>query len=261
MLSKLIKHEFKATARIILPLYLVLLVLTIVERVTISLKFKGPLEIIPGFSTMAYLFSIVAIIVISFVIIVNRFYKNLMTDEGYLMFTLPVSSQQIVNAKLLVSIVWTLISIIFVIASLIGAFMNKWLFDLLLDGFRMGYAEVKSELGAGNTYLLLIEGIVLAILSFINSVLLIYVSIAIGQLFKGHKLLGSFAAYIGIKTVLQIAATIALIILAVIYKKSFEDIQAIYKIILPFTIIYTIATNFLFYFGTDYIFKNKLNLE
>ena len=41
---------------------------------------------------------------------VYRFYKNLMTDEGYLMFTLPVSRSQLIWSKLIVSMAWGILS-------------------------------------------------------------------------------------------------------------------------------------------------------
>ena len=42
----------------------------------------------------------------SIVLMVNRFRTNLMGDEGYVTFTLPVSSHQIVWSKIIVSTVW-----------------------------------------------------------------------------------------------------------------------------------------------------------
>ena len=35
---------------------------------------------------------IIAAFVITLIVIIQRFYKNLLTDEGYLMFTLPVKA-------------------------------------------------------------------------------------------------------------------------------------------------------------------------
>ncbi len=261
MLSKLLKHEFKATARLLLPLYLVLFVLTIVERVVISLNLKGSLNIIPGFSTVAYFLSIMAIAVVSCVIIILRFYKNLMTDEGYLMFTLPVSPQQLINSKLLVSFIWTIVCVVLIIISLFGAFMTKERFDLISDGFGMIFTEMKHEFGVFNMNLLIIEFILLMILGIINNILIIYASIAVGQLFNGHKVLGSFASYIGISTVLQIIVTASFVILGAIFNKSFEEINALPQIFFPLTIGYTLLTNILFYYGINFIFKKKLNLE
>ena len=43
MLGKLIKHEIKATGRILFPLYLILLLLSVVNRVLTSIEvFSGP---------------------------------------------------------------------------------------------------------------------------------------------------------------------------------------------------------------------------
>lgn len=261
MLSKLLKHEFKATARLLLPLYLVLFVLTIVDRVSLSLNLEGSLGIIPGFSTLAYVTSILAIAVVSYVIVFIRFYKNLLTDEGYLMFTLPVKPIDLINAKLLVSFVWNIVSFLLIIASLFGVFLTKDRFHMFIDGYEMIIAQIQKDLGAGNMTLFIIEFIVLMILGLINNILIIYVSIAIGQLFNGHKILGSFAAYIGISTVIQIIGSAAFVILGIIYNTSFEEASAIPRIIFPISIILLLAGNVLYYIGTNIIFKKKLNLE
>ncbi|MBP1755933.1 MAG: putative rane protein [Firmicutes bacterium] len=261
MLGKLLKHEFKATARLLLPIYLVLFVLTIVDRIALSIDFRGALNVIPGFATMAYVISIVTIAVVSLVIIVLRFYKNLMTDEGYLMFTLPVKPSQLINSKLLVSMFWNLVSFLLIIASLLGVFLTRERFGLLKDGIRMVLNEMGKEFGTFNMTLLTIEFIVLVIIALINNILIIYASIAVGQLFNGHKVLGSFAAYIGISTVLQIVVTVALITLGALFHKSFEEISALPQIVFPLTIGFTIIANGLFYWGTNFIFNRKLNLE
>jgi hypothetical protein len=261
MLNKLIKHEFKATARLLLPLYLVLLVLTIVDRIALSVELNGTLGIIPGFATFAYFLSILAIVVVTFVIIILRFYKNLMTDEGYLMFTLPVKPQQIIFSKLLVSIVWNIVSILLILVSLLGVFITKDRFDMLIDGFVQVMDGLRSEFGATYIALFITEFTVLVIFGLINNILIIYLSIAVGQLFNGHKVLGSFAAYIGISTALQILVSAAFFILSIAFNQSFEDPRTVPQIIFPITIAYTLVTNFLFYYGTDLIFRKKLNLE
>ncbi|MDF2485562.1 MAG: putative rane protein [Herbinix sp.] len=261
MLSKLLKHEFKATARLMLPLYLVLCVLTIVDRIALSIEFKGALNVIPVFATFAYGLSIVAIAVVSFVIIVLRFYKNLMTDEGYLMFTLPTKSHQLINSKLLVSFVWNIASILVIILSIFGVMATPDRMDLFRDGYQMFISELKQEFGAFNMSLFLFEFIVLMIVGLINNILIIYVSIAVGQLFNGHKVLGSFAAYIGIGTVIQIVMTVLFITLGVLFNKSFSESSSVPQIIFPITIGFLLLTNVLYYWGTDFIFKRKLNLE
>jgi hypothetical protein len=198
MLGKLFKHEMKATARLLLPLYVILAVLTVMDRIVIYLDLfkKGVLQVIPGFVTFAYVVSLIAIVVVSSVIIIIRFYKNLMTDEGYLMFTLPVKLHELIISKMFASYIWSVASVVAVIASLLVVLSGAQFFPDIWDGLKTFYAEAKEEFGAGTLNLLTVEVIVITIISIFNSILMIYVSIAIGQLFNGHKVLGSFAAYI-----------------------------------------------------------------
>ncbi len=261
MLTKLLKHEFKATARLLLPLYLVLAVLTIMDRIVLSFKYRGTMGIFAGFVTFAYVVSIIAVVLVSFIIVIFRFYKNLMTNEGYLMFTLPAKSSQLINSKLIVSYTWIIASILAVIASLLCVFYSPERITMLRDGWRVFVAELQRELGSGSTALVITEFLILSLLGILNSVLMIYTSIAIGQLSNGHKLLASFAAYIGISTGLQILVTGATAVLGVMFKRIFFDPSSIPHILFPLIIIYILVTSALFYWVTNYIFRKRLNLE
>ncbi len=91
--------------------------------------------------------------------------------------------------------------------------------------------------------------------------LLIFVSIAVGHLFNGRKVLGSFAAYIGINTAVQIALTILMVIWSLIGGSSLEELGSIPQLLFPFTIIMGLTLSLLYYLVTNYIFSKKLNLE
>jgi len=261
MLNKLLKHEFKATARLLIPLYLVLLVFTIMDKIVLGLDiFKGVLSIIPGLITFGYVISIIAIIMVTFILMIMRFYKNLMTDEGYLMFTLPVKSHQLINSKLLVSIFWTVASILAVIGSIYIVIATPEITNEFIEDLKLGWAEIEKAFG-GQRYLLVIEMIIMIIFSLINSSLMIYVSIAVGQLFNGHKLLGAFLSYIGITTILQIAGTLLLFFANLIFSDLLTEITSTVTIVLPFSLLAIAVLNVIFYWVTNYIFKNKLNLE
>jgi len=261
MLNKLLKHEFKATARLLIPLYLILLAFTIMDRIVLNLNiFKGVLSIIPGLITFGYVISIIAVIMVTFILMIMRFYKNLMTDEGYLMFTLPVKSHQLINSKLLVSIMWTVASVLAVIASIFVVAAAPEDIREITQGLKYFWEELNKEFG-GKVLLLIIEFIIIVILVLINSMLMIYVSIAVGQLFNGHKLIGAFAAYIGITTVLQIVMSIFIFIASPIFEETLTTFSSIPNLVFPITIFILIGLNVAFYWVTDYIFKKKLNLE
>ena len=93
MLKKLTKHELYATGRIFLPIYAIMLLLSLINRVLFGIdNISRPLNTLRGFMVAAYVISIIATLVVTFVIMILRFYRNLMSDEGYLMFTLPVKT-------------------------------------------------------------------------------------------------------------------------------------------------------------------------
>ena len=104
MLAKLIKHEFKATARIFLPILGTVLVLTGAAALTVKLGgilvlpggtgWGGPvLGLASGLLCLLTFIAMMAMMTAAVVVTIQRFYKNLLGDEGYLMFTLPVTSR------------------------------------------------------------------------------------------------------------------------------------------------------------------------
>lgn len=261
MLNKLFRHELKATGRYLIPLYLLLLVVSVFDRLVLKLDiFHGALVIVPGFLTMAYIVSIIAIVVVTFVLMIMRFYKNLLGDEGYLMFTLPVRADQHLNVKLITSMLWTLLSFLTVIASLFIAFATPDVMRDIAEGFRDVVAELDKAFG-GLSVLLIIEFIVMVLLGLAMNILLIYVSIAVGQLFNGHRVLGSFAAYMAIYTVSQIFMAIVIGIGGYTFRGSLEELNSVPGIVMPVGILIALAFNAAYYFAINYIFRKKLNLE
>ena len=261
MLGKLLKHELNATSRLLIPLYLALAVLTLVNHFALYIKaFNGILGAVKGFLTFAYVVALIGIVIVTFILIIQRFYKNLVTDEGYLMFTLPVKSHELINSKLIVALLWIIASFAAVILSLLIVFYRADWFSGLPTFWELVKAEFQHEFGS-TSLLLIIEFIIILITGFINAVLTVYVSIAIGQLINGHKLLGAFGAYIGITTGLQILVSICMGILSLIFKQTINDITIIPEVVLPLMILYTLVLNVIFFFVTNFIFKRKLNLD
>ena len=261
MLNKLLKHEFAATGRFLIPMYLILLVIALFDRLVINLDiFHGVLGVVPGFLTMAYIVSIIAIIVVTFVLLVMRFYKNLLGEEGYLMFTLPVRTDHLITTKLISAMVWTFLSIIAVVASLLIAFASPDIMQEIAEGFRQGYWELYDIFG-GSLILMFIEFILMILIGGAMNILLVYVSIAVGQLFNGHRVLGAFLSYVGIYTVTQIVLSLIIGIGGLFFRKPLEQIESVPHIVLPIALLVMAAVGAAYYFAINYIFKKKLNLE
>lgn len=107
MLSKLMYHEFKATRRVFFPAYGIMLALAVISSVFMILSSNLQRLAVPlALLLLAYVLSLFAVGVLSFVYMIVRFYKNLLGDEGYLMFTLPATPAQLVWSKCLVSTIW-----------------------------------------------------------------------------------------------------------------------------------------------------------
>ena len=109
MLGKLIKHEFKAVNRLMIPLHLALIVITVIGRFYIQLTLSARNEyfyseaanvwygVLDMTLVLFYIIALVAISIITSVYLtIIRFRKNLFTDEGYLMHTLPSIASQLI---------------------------------------------------------------------------------------------------------------------------------------------------------------------
>lgn len=261
MLGKLFKYEMKACARLLLPLYLVLITLSIMDRIILGLNFfKGALAVLPVTITVLFILANVAIAVIASVIIIFRFYKNMVTDEGYLMFTLPVKPYQLINAKLIAGSLWIFISIIVIIAALLLDFGTLSRADLFWDGVKQFWIEYKGVFG-NKGFILILETIIALIIGIPSGILQVYASIAIGQLFSGHKILGSVVSYVVLNTMLQIITTIIMVVAGLTIGNDIDDYNALVYLIMPISIVIVLAFTTGFYLITNFIFKKKLNLE
>ena len=197
MLGKLMKYEFRATAIYFLPIYVVLVLVSGLRYVVslISQKFSNGFSAFSGFSLSAiYLLLALGLAITTFIVIIIRFYKNLLGTEGYLMFTLPVSVEQNILAKLIPSVVWFFGSCVLgmlTMAPAMGLRFNDNPFTMF-TGIRLGD----------------VPEILLAVLMVIGSIagtfLFYYLCRCIGQMFNSHRFLISAGAYIVIQTVLQI---------------------------------------------------------
>ena len=197
MLGKLMKYEFRATAIYFLPIYVVLVLVSGLRYVVslISQKFSNGFSAFSGFSLSAiYLLLALGLAITTFIVIIIRFYKNLLGTEGYLMFTLPVSVEQNILAKLIPSVVWFFGSCVLgmlTIAPAMGLRFNDNPFTMF-TGIRLG--DVPEILLA----------VLMAIGSIAGTFLFYYLCMCIGQMFNSHRFLASAGAYIVIQTVLQI---------------------------------------------------------
>ena len=269
MLRKLLKHEFRATGRIMLPMYLVLLVTALGSNLAGRKMLDGPdiLNTLGVLIVMAFGFAICGVMLMSFVLMIQRFYKNLLQDEGYLMFTLPVSVHQHIWSKLIVSAVWFIVTVLAIIAaSLIVAFQGGFLWEMLdfLRYFFEGLQKLKiTEAFNGTIYL--VEFAVLMFLSLAAFSLQFYAALAAGHSRANHKMLWSVAWFFGFQFALQFAGSLLMVYLNQIHFFGHLNWDltptASIHVGLLMAIGCVIVYGAIFYAVTTFFLKKHLNLE
>ena len=259
MLGKLMKYEFKATARIFLPLFAALLAVSAVSKLTLGLQLQTPHIISLALSIML----IVAAFVITLILTIQRFYKNFMTNEGSLMFTLPVSTGRLVWSKLLVAAVWTAVCTAVVFLSLmIMAFSGSEWHELVLAIRNLGLPSLDMTF-------FIIEFCTLVLASLLTGILTIYASLALSMLANTHRVALSFGFYIALNTLMQIAVSVIMWIFfspKSIANQTFEayvETHALGSIhaCLSTAIVITLAFGAAMFATTRYMLKNQLNLQ
>lgn len=143
-----------------------------------------------------------AAFVLTLIIQIQRFSKNLLGDEGYLMFTLPASVSQHITAKLVVAVLLDVLSVAAAILAVLALALDgtMWL-DLPGDFFDMIVYVDWSD------WLLLLEVLILCLAAGAVGMLHIYASIAVGHLARKHRTLAAFGAYFGFAVALNILFT------------------------------------------------------
>ena len=179
-----------------------------------------------------------------------RFYRSRFTDEGYLTFTLPVTTHQI----LLSSFITSAVNLIAIGAVAVVSFVLMGLcvvpdFEVLREGIHVLWQEFP-ELWARFTQafgLLLVN----AIVAFSNELILIMLAVTIGSLVaKKHKILAAVAFY-------YILHVVDLTFTGVSMVKLAESPDSLLGLLAIVNLIIAVAGYFLMYFLVD----KKLNLN
>lgn len=264
MLRKLMKYEFKATGRLLLPLYLALIVLSIINKFFIGLDSNGKnMNILNGVPAVISMFIygciLVAMFIVTFFIIAQRYYRNILGDEGYLMNTLPVRPWENIASKLLVGITWIILSGLVAIISIVIMAYYPNMFGDGIEAFRSMFSKGYSEIGGQVNSLMLII-ILLAIISLVSSIMQIYASISIGNIFEKRKILFSFGAFLGLKIITGIISTIVELS-GGIAKYNTEITLAVTTSLLIKVVLIQLVFITCYFLICNYIIKNKLNLE
>ena len=267
MLGKLLKYELKATSRVFVPLYIAILVVSIVNGLSLNLEIFN----IQGLATIILMCLFISLFVITIVVTIQRFNKNLLKDEGYLMFTLPVSSKYLVLSKYLTSLIWTFLSFVVAFLSFTIIFMiptyKYFDFSYFINEFNLLFSNISNILG---TTILseFFKIVLLIIISYTIFIFNVYLSLSIGQLpiFNRFRNVSSFIGFLVINLLISYVQNIvdnAFVNIEAIdnVNYSIDSISSIVSKGLNVAIIINIIIILVLFFATSYILNKKLNLE
>ena len=261
MLGNVLRMDMKACAKMFLPVYLIAAVLTGLARLTKELFIGGENLLVSfsaGLSMFLYGLMLLALVVLPMVFMAIYFYRNFLTDEGYLTFTLPVKVSTLVISKQINGIIWTVLSVLVLLGAMFGMFSSEILEEWSSIAPQLGHVlrnlpEALEEAFGSDvslvTCILIIATLVLEVV-FVYSNL--YASMALGQLYGKHKIVGSVLAYVVIQVAVSTLSGLASF--GLMYVNSIN-------LYLAYQVAVQLILGCVFIGLTIYMLKNKLNLD
>lgn len=242
MFWNLVRYEFKNINKWYLALYGAVLAISVLIGIFIS-------SLSPSYNpdNTGYLIFFLILVfgglsvtlwIATIFLIIRRFKGSVYDRQGYLTLTLPVSEHQIITAKLFSALVWSILSyIVFILSILIIIFLTP-----IEKDFTSLYNFISPYLSHGGLY---------AVSLFVGSIswiLSIYLAISIGQLFNEYRTAMGILAYIVIAIVIG-------------YITFFFRVDNDFNVIAGTEILRNLFLSAIYYLGTYYILKNKVNLQ
>lgn len=262
MLGKLIKYEFKATMRSFLAIYASL----ILTGILIGIFMFANVEMGIALSTFIMVALVITLGVLTITVIIKRFSKNLLGDEGYLMMTLPVSAKKIVASKIITSVVYLILSTIVVFLVFVVIMLPSGIGTMKEFIRSMGNVwnyMVMNLLSARDIILNIIITLIIGIVDYVSFILVIYTSLSVGQLkpFNKHRTPVAIIAFFIINMIVSVISDglsnllESMNILTAPQSMSMLSASSIY------TLVFYGVVSVVLFMITSYILEKKLNLE
>jgi hypothetical protein len=268
MLGKLLCYEIRATGRFFLPCFAGVLGLSVLSRVFWGFQLHGAnsrlLGILTTVFTLLLTLMAVASVIIATLGVIYRFYKNLLSNEGYLMHTLPVRPWEHVMAKLLSAMLWSILSIVVGVLCvlILGSLAQNFWEDL-----REFWAQLCYSLGVAykaiglHLPVLMVMLVLLFLLMGAANILLYYVAMSFGQRSDRHKVLVSIGVYFLILFCLQtLLALLSITSIPQLQLPVLDGVAATY-LVLGSSLVLALALDAGLFALTTWNLRRHLNLQ
>lgn len=225
MVKKLIKYDFSSYLRLLLPVQLVLIGIAALNRIIQLFEdtSSSVYNIIFVSSLVLYFIAIAVCLLLTTIVAIVRFYQGMYTNEGYLTHTLPVTPSQHIFAKLIISVIFDIGSLVAVFLS----FMVITLGEMNIEIFKAGFFLLGKAFEHLEWHMVIyaVEVLVLMLVAQATAYLMLYFCISIGQLASKKKVLLAFGVFFGLYVLTQILGTVAIIIVTNMDYKVIERIS------------------------------------
>jgi len=272
MLGKLFKHEMKSYRFSMGIVFLTAFVFTILMKTMCMMPYHDDFrEMVQVLSFMVFYYAIMAVAFATQILIVVRFYTTSVGDRGYLTWTLPVKTSSVLWSKILAGGIWYIIALFVIVACFVLFVIGDYWTDgmsglgIMIEDLTYIFVEIGKEF-----HFIYLVPVILYILTCVVwslfSFMMLYMCIAIGQLFGKWRILASIGAYFVIGFLLYIVTVIVMFAFiggGVVILDLIDDWD-------PFVLVNLLLLGF-FLLGagsfagvfaiTNNIFKRHLNLE
>ncbi len=265
MLKKLYKHEFYSLFRSVVAIYAALIGLAVLCKLSWLVNEESILgSIFQVTTTVTYVLGLVAMLVIGLVIVVVRFFKNLISKEGYLTFTLPFKASQHLNCKLICGGTVVIINFVVAFLSLLIFFIGTDNAKTFIDNVVIGFKGLVSYYGKWQSAVVITQFVLLAVISVFGTLLMTYAAMSIGQRFRS-KIGGSVVAYLCIYSAIESIEMIFVVVFMLLGDKITDilgngDFKSV-SITMCFSLLYLVVIYTVLYVVSRIQLSKHLNLE
>lgn len=264
MLGKMFKYDFKAVSRFLWLIYGLVIFSAIGLRISIEVieHLDAPVMGVLSTITMsaAYVISVIAVVLGTMIVLIVHFYKSMMQDCGYFFFTLPVSYDTHLIAKILLGALFIVIATVVIGLSVIPFAIGNLPLSDIWDGFKELFEGIAYAFGTGNCVVITIMTLILALFA---GPMEIYFCIIVGQLWRKHRIAGAFITFIALDFIRRIVSSLVTLAFGFSVGKIFTagNVDQIYRGMMYPSLLFSLIVMVAEYFVSRYILKNKLNLE
>lgn len=264
MMSKLLKNDLRANMKIFILIWPAMLLFAGLQRLLLNFHYEGALAsaLITLLTTLMVL-SMLAAFTLCFVICIIRFYSGLLRREGYLMFTLPVKPWQLLLSKFLTALFTLAVTAVLSYGGIALMFSGTTGVQQLLHGIK----EFFSALSFGPALLF----VLLMLAALANMILRVYFVSCLGHLFRRMRIFFSILFYYIITILIQVAAMVAIMGIAILPANSwlcslaqwFGTLGANSALSLVFggLLLLNIVAGCVYFFVSEVILRKRLNLD